>query len=174
MPRLRDDGGPRRLVHYDRFKAPDDLRAWFAEATLRIAGVDVNDDELRAAGDLRDAIQHIAFSLLASGSPAAEHIAAVNPFAAAPPLARTLDPKTLTVVISTPASARSLLSEIARDALDLVADPRARARIRECESPDCQLLFYDHSRPGKRRWCSPSRCGDRARSRAYRARKTQR
>ncbi|MBA3584454.1 MAG: CGNR zinc finger domain-containing protein, partial [Gemmatimonadetes bacterium] len=46
--------------------------------------------------------------------------------------------------------------------------------VRQCESRDCALLFFDDSRPGKRRWCSPGRCGDRARARAYRARKASR
>jgi predicted RNA-binding Zn ribbon-like protein len=62
------------------------------------------------------------------------------------------------------------MSEVARDALAMLGDPEQRRRVRTCANPDCERLFYDDSRPGQRRWCSPERCGDQARARAYRAR----
>lgn len=167
-------GGRDEWARYERFHAPDDLRDWFAQGPLRLTGVAVDADALHPAADLREAIQRVAFALLAKQSPRAEHVAVLNRFAAAPPLARALDPATLTMSITTPTSLEAVLSELARDALDLAADPQARERVRQCESPDCQLLFLDGSRPGKRRWCSASRCGDRARARAYRARKANR
>jgi predicted RNA-binding Zn ribbon-like protein len=34
-------------------------------------------------------------------------------------------------------------------------------RIRGCANPDCVLWFLDTSRPGTRRWCSMSACGNR-------------
>ena len=43
-------------------------------------------------------------------------------------------------------------------------------RIRECESPECALLFVDTSRPGRRRWCSSAACGSKDRSASYRRR----
>lgn len=164
-------GGRGEWASYERFKTPADLREWFAQGPLRLADVAVDEHALRAAGDLREAIQRSAFALLARQPPAPEHVEVLNAYAAAAPLVRTLDPETVTLSITMPASVEALLSELARDALDLAADPQARDRVRQCESPDCQLLFYDDSRPGKRRWCSANRCGDRARARAYRARK---
>lgn len=141
---------------------------------MRLRDVRADGDELRRAGDLRDAIQRVAFAFLAGQNPALEHIAVLNAFAAPPPLARTLDPESLALAITTPAAVEALLSELARDALELAADPQARSRVRQCASPDCRLVFFDDSRPGNRRWCSAGRCGDRARARAYRARKAGR
>ncbi|MFE7130281.1 CGNR zinc finger domain-containing protein [Streptomyces sp. NPDC057638] len=43
-------------------------------------------------------------------------------------------------------------------------------RVRVCAAHDCQLLFADTSRPGRRRWCSMERCGNREKVRAHRAR----
>ncbi len=166
-------GGRGEWAHYERFKAPSDLRDWFAQGPLRL-DVAVDAHAVRAAGDLREAIQRVAFALLANQAPPDEHVGVVNGFAAAPPLARALKPETLELAVTIPVSVEALLSELARDALDLAADPEARDRLRQCESPDCQLLFFDDSRPGTRRWCSASRCGDRARARAYRARKASR
>ena len=112
-----------------------------------MSGVPVDDAEFVRAGDLRHAIQQVALALQASAKPAHEHVVVLNAFAASPPLARTLDPASLTLSIATPVSVDALLSEFARDALGLAADPQARSRVRQCESPDCGLLFFDDSRP---------------------------
>lgn len=40
-------------------------------------------------------------------------------------------------------------------------------RIRSCEHPDCILWFFDTSRNGTRRWCSMTRCGNRAKARRH-------
>jgi predicted RNA-binding Zn ribbon-like protein len=32
-------------------------------------------------------------------------------------------------------------------------------------------MFIDHSRPGRRRWCSMERCGNRAKTARYRQRR---
>lgn len=61
------------------------------------------------------------------------------------------------------------LAHIARDGITLLSGP-LRDRVRECAAPDCQLLFVDASRPGRRQWCSMARCGNIAKTRAYRER----
>ena len=52
-------------------------------------------------------------------------------------------------------------------AADLLADP-ARRPIRVCAGPDCDWLFLDTSRSGKRRWCSDAGCGTASRVRRLR------
>ena len=44
--------------------------------------------------------------------------------------------------------------------------PAAR-RVRRCANPECGWLFLDDSRAGKRRWCSMSSCGNRAKARRH-------
>ena len=41
------------------------------------------------------------------------------------------------------------------------------SRVKKCESDDCVLYFYDTSKPGHRRWCSMSACGNRAKTAAF-------
>ena len=41
------------------------------------------------------------------------------------------------------------------------------SRIRECAAPDCNWLFLDSSRGGRRRWCDMATCGNRAKARRY-------
>ena len=42
-----------------------------------------------------------------------------------------------------------------------------RARLRECAADQCGFLFLDVSRPGNRRWCDMSDCGNRAKARRH-------
>lgn len=41
------------------------------------------------------------------------------------------------------------------------------SRVKKCERDGCVLYFYDTSKPGHRRWCSMSACGNRAKSAAF-------
>ncbi|NED12274.1 CGNR zinc finger domain-containing protein, partial [Streptomyces sp. SID9124] len=45
------------------------------------------------------------------------------------------------------------------------------ARLKACEAADCHWAYYDRSPAGRRRWCSMSVCGARAKMRTYRARR---
>ena len=40
-------------------------------------------------------------------------------------------------------------------------------KVRRCANPECGWLFLDDSRAGKRRWCSMSSCGNRAKARRH-------
>jgi CGNR zinc finger len=53
--------------------------------------------------------------------------------------------------------------------LDLVSGGDV-GRVRRCTNPDCNILFLDTSRPGKRRWCSMATCGNQAKKANQRAR----
>jgi len=61
---------------------------------------------------------------------------------------------------------RPVQAALARDLIDLVVGPDL-LRLRECPDPQCAMLFVDTSRGGQRRWCSMSRCGNRAKARAH-------
>ncbi|MGX5219358.1 MULTISPECIES: CGNR zinc finger domain-containing protein [Pseudomonas] len=44
------------------------------------------------------------------------------------------------------------------------------SNIKSCEGTRCTLMFVDHTRGKKRRWCSMSVCGNRAKAAAHRER----
>jgi predicted RNA-binding Zn ribbon-like protein len=62
------------------------------------------------------------------------------------------------------------LAHLAREAIELVTG-REVERIRDCANPTCSLMFIDHSRPGRRRWCAMATCGNRAKTGRYRERR---
>ena len=66
----------------------------------------------------------------------------------------------------------SVLSSVARDAIDVFGGPRG-ARLKRCEGSRCALLFVDTSRSGRRRWCSMERCGNRSKVAAHRRRRKE-
>lgn len=43
-------------------------------------------------------------------------------------------------------------------------------RVRACEGTGCTLWFLDKTKPGRRRFCSPEVCGNRAKVAAFRSR----
>ncbi len=45
--------------------------------------------------------------------------------------------------------------------------------VKACEGPACTLLFVDHTRGHRRRWCSMALCGNRAKQTAHRRRRRE-
>ena len=43
-------------------------------------------------------------------------------------------------------------------------------RLKMCAAEECQRVFYDRSKPGTRRWCQSTLCGNREKTRHYRER----
>jgi len=61
------------------------------------------------------------------------------------------------------------LAPIAESVADLLANGDFDL-IRHCEGDKCVLWFYDRTKAHRRRWCSPTGCGNRAKVGAFRAR----
>jgi predicted RNA-binding Zn ribbon-like protein len=59
-----------------------------------------------------------------------------------------------------------LLAAIARSGAELIAEG-PRSGLQQCSNPRCRLLFYDHSRTHRRRWCSMALCGNRSKVAAF-------
>lgn len=77
---------------------------------------------------------------------------------------------TLVRELDGPPGCAALLGAIARDAVELLTDPVARAGIRECEGDNCPIVYLDTSRGRRRRWCSSEVCGNRERVARHRRR----
>ena len=46
-------------------------------------------------------------------------------------------------------------------------------RLKMCASDECKWVFFDRSKPGTRRWCQSTLCGNRQKTRTYRERLKQ-
>jgi predicted RNA-binding Zn ribbon-like protein len=65
---------------------------------------------------------------------------------------------------SEPAPAATLARKVALELAEIDI-----ARLKRCERPACNLIFYDATRSGTQRWHAESPCGNRERQRRYRA-----
>lgn len=43
-------------------------------------------------------------------------------------------------------------------------------RLKMCDAEECRRIFFDRSKPGTRRWCVSTLCGNRIKTRTYRER----
>ena len=156
-----------KRAYFERFHQPSDLADWLSESPLRLQGVQVKPEEFRIALALREAIWRVAQAIRQRETPLADDVETINRAAAAPDLPPQLVSDGFKQVWHSPVSATAALSVIARDTIDLFSG-ELRSRIRECENPNCRLMFVDASRPGKRRWCLMKRCGNMAKTSQYR------
>lgn len=159
-----------KRAYWERLHQPSDLADWFFESPLQLHKVQVTSEEFKTALALREAIWRVAQAVRQEEIPLAVDVDLINQVAAVPDLPPQLHLDELKEVWLSPITASAILSLLARDAIDLFAG-EFRSRIRECENPNCGLMFVDMSRPGKRRWCLMKRCGNMAKTSRYRGKK---
>ena len=162
------DDGP--LALFQTLRRPSDLEHWAGDLLegprLRATGTD-----LELAVRLQAAIWSVADASI-DGRPAPKRDREfLNELAAQPSLFPRLLPGPTRTWVGVH-GVRSVLSSVARDAIDVLGGPRA-ARLKRCDGSRCALLFVDTSRSGRRRWCSMERCGNRAKVATHRRRRKE-
>lgn len=158
----------------DLLVAPEDLRSWVALEADRLPDVpeEFTAVELASVHAVRDHAARALDHARRGSRPPRADLEALNQAQRAAPAISAVEWREGRLVVTRrrggPA-ARRLTAQLAEAAAELLADP-AVTTIRQCEADDCVLLFLPaHPR---RRWCSASRCGNRARvARHYRRHK---
>jgi predicted RNA-binding Zn ribbon-like protein len=164
--------GRRHATPVERIPDAAALARWFVAAGLLATAPPVSQAHLVQGCQLREAINSLVRSVM-SGSPVSgEPLDIINGHAARPDLPPQLRAEDGRPFATTApgADVPSALAAIARDAVRLLGGAQA-ARIKECEHPDCSLLFVDETQSGRRRWCSMGRCGNLVKTTRYRARR---
>jgi len=69
--------------------------------------------------------------------------------------------------ITGPAVATRLAGNLAHFLVDYEPE-----RLKSCDNPACEMVFYDRGKNNRRRWCTMSICGNRDKVANYRARKS--
>lgn len=165
-------GGPGAFARFEVLHEPSDLVHWAGESRLKGGSpeleLSVTDEELAEVRRTRDALFLLTADHVHGRPLDPRHLSTLNAAAGEPPLTARIEPDG-TRAWAPGGTGTQLLSTVARDAVDLFTGPYAH-RIRECATHNCSLLFVDMSRPGRRRWCSMERCGNRQKARAHRAR----
>lgn len=150
------------------------LAAWCRGVGLTPAPGYEPEALLRSLHALRDAAYDIASSLLDGHHPSPASVELVNGLAACEPPAARLE-LTAGGVRPAPGSGMltedALLSVVARDLIELVADASRRERLTACASEVCRMLYLNPPSGRARQWCSMRRCGNNAKAAAHRRRR---
>lgn len=152
----------------DELTTPAGLVSWLAPRELISASEEASADDLAFARRLRDSLRVAV---------AAHHGARMSGAAAAE-LDEVASALSLRVSFSGGEPQLVPVEDGVRGALarllaDVVVAQRAGTweRLKICPAADCAWVFYDRSKNRSRRWCSMGVCGNRTKTRAYRARR---
>ncbi|MFF9326648.1 CGNR zinc finger domain-containing protein [Streptomyces sp. NPDC014776] len=161
----------------ERLGSVEVLRAWITGSGLVPPGTPLAHADaawLLGFRELRGQLGQLVRGWLTPGSLSYDFaLVRVNDTARTPPPApravRAQDGSLVRELASAPDCA-ALLGAVARDAVDLLTDPVARAALRQCEGDNCPIVYLDTSRGRRRRWCSSEICGNRERVARHRRR----
>ncbi|MEJ2864792.1 CGNR zinc finger domain-containing protein [Actinomycetospora flava] len=142
---------------------------WLDGAGLPVPAT-VDDDGMARVRELREALNRLVRAHMDGGQLGPTDLVIVNGSAAEADLGPRLDASGVSHRDANESTVAAVTSTVARDAIDLIATAPAD-RVRECEHPDCSLLFLDHTQGNRRRWCSMQRCGNQVKVADYRQRR---
>ncbi|WP_329272639.1 CGNR zinc finger domain-containing protein [Streptomyces sp. NBC_01451] len=137
-----------------------------AEGRAAFGIAETADRDLAAVKELRESLR--AVCLAHAGHP--PHDDTVTPLGrllSRAPLLVTVDERDGSARLAA-AEDGPLLSRVAAAVAEALTDG-TWLRLKACELPGCHWAYYDRSPAGRRRWCSMSVCGARAKMRRYRA-----
>ncbi|MFV0135711.1 CGNR zinc finger domain-containing protein [Streptomyces sp. HMX87] len=153
------------------------LRAWITGCGLVPPGTPLAHADASWPAAFRELRAQTSLLVRARPAPGARPydlaLARVNDLArAAPPAPRAVrgEDGALVRELTGPPECTALLAAVARDAVELLTDPVARAALRQCEGDNCPIVYLDTSRGRRRRWCSSGICGNRERVARHRRR----
>ena len=151
----------------DGLDSPGALAGWLAERGLAAPGTSATDADLAAAVRLRTALRvrlRAHHDNTADAESDAELTAAAEPY----PLrlaVRDGAPTVAPVGRGVPGGLGTVVAAIIAARADGVLP-----RVKICAEDTCQVAFVDASKNRSRQWCSMKVCGNRAKTRSYRAR----
>ncbi|WP_434744463.1 CGNR zinc finger domain-containing protein [Streptomyces sp. A-14] len=159
----------------EQLAGPGHLAQWLADARLVPPGTALNALDATWVVRFRELRSDVGRLMDAQlGGPSADGaLERINSLASgAPPGPRAVRGADgdLVRALSAAPDCVGLLAVVARDAVDLLTDPVARAALRRCQGEACHRLYLDTSRGGRRRWCSGEVCGNRERVARHRRR----
>jgi predicted RNA-binding Zn ribbon-like protein len=148
------------------------LSRWLSEHGLLDPDVELGDDDLRRAHELRDALKSLL--LANNGEPLdAAAVAIVNGALEGAPLAVRFDDAGSPELAVEASGLDAAIARLGAIVYEAKVDGTWE-RLKVCAADDCRWAFYDRSRNRSARWCQMAVCGNRTKTRAYRARSAER
>ncbi|MBE1534902.1 CGNR zinc finger domain-containing protein [Actinomadura algeriensis] len=155
---------------------PADLAGWLEESALVPSGTVASDGDLGVAIALREGLRTAMLGhhrgAAADGTGVPELPGELEDALGVLPLRVTLaaGPRPALRPAAAPDTAAAGLARVAAAIADASADG-TWPRLKVCHEDTCLWAFLDTSKNRSRAWCTMSTCGNRTKTRAYRARR---
>ena len=166
-------GQPGKPPEHDVLAEPADLTTFAGRVGACADGTPAGTAALRAARELRGALNAILEARIAGERPPPDEAASLAAAGRAALAAGRLVESEGAIAWTWPADdPHAPVHRLALAALELLASADDLARLRRCAG--CRWFFLDRSRGSGRRWCSMADCGTEAKKRRYVARRRER
>jgi predicted RNA-binding Zn ribbon-like protein len=156
-------------VPCDEFTGPHELGAWMSARGLSRSSAKITTGRLETALQLRSAIRAFLECAPAARRSSKAVLQSLNkvtrPF---PLVVEATDDGSIKLRPARDdalAGLATIVAELHTGAASGVLD-----RLKTCAAEECRRVFYDRSKPGSRRWCVSTLCGNRIKTRTYRER----
>jgi predicted RNA-binding Zn ribbon-like protein len=155
----------------EELETPEQLASWLSEHDLLPRSTRLGSNDLRRAVALREALRGL---LLANNGGPLEPttVAALNRAVSDASVSLRFDDRGRAQLEAVGSGVDAALARIAAIVFEAMVEG-TWPRLKACAADDCHWAFYDHSRNRSGTWCSMAVCGNRAKVRAYRERRTQ-
>jgi len=151
----------------EMLSTPEALTAWLSGHGLLPAGDASDQDDLRHAVALREALRGI-IGANSGGAVYPVDVATLNEAASASKLRARFGPDGKARLEPDVSGVTGALGRIVAAAFTAMAD-EDWTRLKLCSSQTCRWAFFDRSRNHSSRWCTMASCGNREKARRFRA-----
>ncbi len=156
---------------HDALATPASMRDWLASQRLASPSGAYDEADRRRLVELRDALHELA-AADSGGQRPRRAVTALNEAARRVRLGVRFHPEDGYRVMAEGVGIDRPIGELLAAVTAAMAG-HAWERLKVCSNPDCRRAFYDASRNRSARWCSMAVCGNRAKGRNYRRRRSQ-
>ncbi|MGO4445178.1 CGNR zinc finger domain-containing protein [Mycobacterium sp. 2YAF39] len=154
----------------DRLADPDDALPWLVDNGLIAPGADLNDADLQALRDVREALRALLLRNGGGRSPTDAELAPLRAIAARGAARAEFDADGVVHLAAAGNSVAERLVELVLILRDAQRDG-SWTRLKVCANDECRWAFYDRSRNHGGTWCEMSACGNKLKNREFRARR---
>ncbi len=146
------------------------LAAWLEARGIPVSR-ELDDAAIERAIVLREGVRAL---LLANGGRSLDELAVakLRRIAEAAPVRLEIGPRGEVDMACAAQGVDALIADVL-GAIATAQETGEWERLKACTSDECLWAFYDRSRNRSRHWCSMEVCGNRAKTRAYRAKRAE-
>src|SRR5581483_282676 len=155
----------------DAFQEPKALVDWLAARDLLQAQSRAGETELERAVALREALREIALAHNNGERAAADTVAVLDETVRRARLVLRFKPEGPAVLEPEASGVDGALGRLLAIVHSAIADGSWQ-RLKACRLHTCEWAFFDHTKNRSGAWCNMDVCGNRAKARAYRQRRT--